>query len=325
MNQDLHASALVIDGLNISRFGPQVFADMRKGGLTAANCTCSVWEGFDATLGAIGQWKRWFDQHADLIVQIRTTDDIHRAKADGRSGIILGFQNATAFEGRLDYVSFFKDQGVGIVQLTYNTQNLIGSGCYESDDGGLSDYGREILAEMNRVGIVCDLSHVGAKTSRQAIEASSRPVCYSHCLPSALKAHPRNKSDDELRFMVEHGGFIGVTMFPAFLARGTEATVDDYVEAMEHVIGVAGEDRVGFGTDFTQGHDRAFFDYITHDKGYGRRLVEFGEIVNPEGLRTIGELPNLCAAMVRAGWAEGRIRGALGENWLGFLDEVWGV
>ncbi|UGA38425.1 dipeptidase [Chromobacterium haemolyticum] len=152
--------------------------------------------------------------------------------------------------------------GVRVVQLCYNTQNLIGTGCYERD-GGLSGFGREVIAEMNRVGIMVDLSHVGGLTSREAILESKKPVCYSHCLPSGLKPHPRNKSDEELRFIADHGGFIGVTMFPPFLRRGIAATVDDYVEAMDYVIARVGEDCVGYGTDFTQGYDQAFFDWIT--------------------------------------------------------------
>ena len=267
----------------------------------------------------------WFEAHGDLIQQAFTTDDIRQAKKDGRTAIVLGFQNGAAFEDRLEYVGFFKGQGVGIVQLTYNTQNLIGSGCYESRDSGLSDYGRDVVAEMNRVGIAVDLSHVGPVTSRDAIEASQKPVCYSHCLPSALKEHPRNKSDEELRFMADNGGFIGVTMFPAFLRRGTESTVDDFVEAIDYVIGVVGEDCVGIGTDFTQGFEREFFEYLNHDKGHGRKLVEFGDIINPEGFRTIGEFPNLTAAMERAGWSAERVMKVLGENWLAFLKEVWGT
>ena len=116
-----------------------------------------------------------------------------------------------------------------------------------------------------------------------------------------LKAHPRNKSDAELRFIAEHGGFIGVTMFPPFLRHGTASTLDDYVAAIGYVVNVAGEDSVGIGTDFTQGHGPAFFDWITHDKGYARRLTVFGDIVNPQGLRTIGEFPNLTAAMGSGG------------------------
>ena len=110
--------------------------------------------------------------------------------------------------------------------MCYNTQNLVGTGCYERD-GGLSGFGREIVAEMNRVGIMCDLSHVGSKTSEEVILESKKPVCYSHCLPSGLKEHPRNKSDEELKFIADHGGFVGVTMFAPFLAKGIDSTIDD--------------------------------------------------------------------------------------------------
>jgi hypothetical protein len=219
----------------------------------------------------------------------------------------------------------FKELGVGIVQMTYNTQNLVGCGCYETRDSGLSDWGREVVAEMNRVGMLCDLSHVGPKTSEDVILASNKPVAYSHCLPAGLKAHPRNKSDEQLKFIVEHGGFVGVTMFPPFLRRGTQATVDDYVEAIEYVINLCGEDQVGIGTDFTQDYDKEFFDWITHDKGHARRLTDFGEVINPEGLRTIGEMPNLTAAMERRGWPEAGIRKVMGDNWLALLRTVWGA
>ncbi|MBX6369118.1 MAG: dipeptidase [Rhodospirillales bacterium] len=322
---DLHADMIVIDGLIISKWSRSVFEDMRRGGLTAANCTCSVWEGFEATMRNIADWKRWFREHADLITQVRTTADIRRAKEEGRTGIILGFQNATAFEDQLGYIELFKELGVGVVQLAYNTQNLVGTGCYESHDGGLSDFGREVVAEMNRVGILCDLSHVGPKTSQDVILASRKPVAYTHVLPAALKPHPRNKSDEELRFIADHGGFVGVTMFPPFLAKGSDATVDDFVAAIDHVINVVGEDSVGIGTDFTQDQDAAFFEWLTHDKGYARRLTTFGDVVNPAGIRTIGEFPNVTRAMEKAGWAERRIRKVMGENWIRILAETWGA
>ncbi len=320
----LHEDAVVFDGLIVSNWSREVFEDMRRGALTAANCTCSVWEGFHDTMLNIGQWNRWFQEHDDLIVKARTTADILAAKEQGKTAVVLGFQNTSAFEDRLDFIEIFKDAGIGIAQITYNTQNLAGSGCYESTDSGLSDFGHEVVAEMNRVGMLCDLSHVGSVTSRDVIKASRKPVAYTHCLPAGLKEHPRNKTDEELRFIVDHGGFIGVTMFPPFLKQGIDATVDDYVAAIGYVINVAGEDCVGFGTDFTQDHDRAFFDWITHDKGSARKLVEFGEIINPAGLQTIGEMANLTRAMERAGWSEDLIRKVMGENWLRVLTEVWG-
>ncbi|QPC42360.1 membrane dipeptidase [Kaustia mangrovi] len=320
----LHDDAIVIDGLIISNWSRDVFEDMRRGGLTAANCTCSVWEGFTDTMRNIARWKEWFRAHGDLICQVRTTDDIRRAKEDGRTGIILGFQNVSAFEDDLGYIELFKDVGVGIVQMAYNTQNFVGSGCYETRDSGLSDFGREVVAEMNRVGILCDLSHVGSRTSREVIEASEKPVAYSHCLPAGLKAHPRNKTDEELRFIAERGGFVGVTMFPPFLPKGPDSTVDDYVAAIDYVTNIVGEDAVGVGTDFTQGQPPEFYDWLVHDKGRARKLTDFGTIRNPDGIATIGDFPNLTAAMERAGWPERRIRGVMGENWLRLLGDVWG-
>jgi membrane dipeptidase len=321
---ELHRDLTVFDGLIVAKFGREVFEDMRRGGLTAANCTCCIWEGFRDTMNNVARWKGWFREHSNLILQVHTTADIARAKREGKTGIALGWQNLTGIEDQIGYLELFKALGVGIMQIAYNTQNLVGTGCYESRDAGLSDFGHEVIAEMNRLGILCDLSHVGTKTSEDVIKASKKPCAYTHCLPAALKAHPRNKTDDQLRFIAARGGFVGVTMFPPFLRRGTESTVDDYVEAIEYVIGLCGEDQVGFGTDFTQGYGREFFDWITHDKGYARKLTEFGDIVNPAGMREIGDYPNLTAAMEKRGWKESRIRKVMGENWVRLLKEVWG-
>ena len=322
---ELHRELTVFDGLIVANFGREVFEDMRRGGLTAANCTCSIWEGFRDTMANVARWKRWFREHADLILQVHTTADIARARHEGRTGIALGWQNLTGIEDRIEYLELFKALGVGIMQIAYNTQNLVGTGCYESRDAGLSDFGHEVIAEMNRLGILCDLSHVGAKTSEDVIKASKQPVAYTHCLPAALKAHPRNKSDEQLRFIAGRGGFVGVTMFPPFLRRGTDSTVEDYVEAIEYVIGLCGEDQVGFGTDFTQGYGREFFDWITHDKGYARKLTEFGDIVNPAGMREIKDYPNLSAAMQKRGWKAARIEAVIGKNWFNLLHTVWGA
>ncbi len=325
MPSDLHDRSIVIDGLIISDFGRPVFEDMRKGGLTAANCTCCVWENFTETTRNVMRWKAYFREHADLITQIYTTAGIQAAKEAGKTGIILGWQNITGIEDQIGYLGLFKELGVGIIQMAYNTQNLVGTGCYERRDGGLSDFGHDVLGEMNRLGILADLSHVGPKTSEDVILTSRQRVAYSHCLPAGLKAHPRNKSDEQLRFIAERDGFVGVTMFPPFLKRGPDSTVDDYVEAIEYVLNLCGEDKVGIGTDFTQGYGRPFFDWITHDKGYGRRLTDFGEVINPEGLRTIGEWPNLTAAMERRGWPSARIERVIGGNWFALLRDVWGA
>lgn len=321
----LHNDLVVIDGLLICRWSREIFEDMRRGGLAAANCTCSVWENFRETMNNIAQWKRWFVEHNDILMPVHTTSDIRRAREERKVGIILGFQNTSAFEDRLGYVQLFKDLGVGVVQVTYNTQNFAGSGCYETHDSGLSDFGHELVDEMNRAGILCDLSHVGSRTSEDVIRHSAKPVAFTHCLPAALKDHPRNKSDALLRLLADHGGFVGVTMYPWFLRRGNDATVDDYVEAIDYVVDLVGENAVGIGTDFTQGQDRRFLEWLARDKGHARAVLQVGPEVFPEGLKRIGDLPNLTAAMVRRGWKERRIRKVMGENWIAFLAEVWGV
>jgi len=320
---ETYARSLVVDGLIISKWSEDVFREMCESGLSAANCTCSVWENFGDTVRNLVAWNEWFRTFPHYIVRAESTADIRAAKAAGKTAIVLGMQNTSAFEDRIGYVEVLKKLGVGIAQLTYNTQNWVGSGCYESRDSGLSDFGREVVLEMNRVGMLCDLSHVGPATSRDAIDTSTRPVAYSHCLPSGLKAHPRNKSDEELRYIVDRGGFVGVTMFPPFLAKGIDATIDDYVAAMDYVINLVGDEAVGIGTDFTQGYGQDFFDWITHDKGFGRRLTRFGEIVNPAGIRTIADFPNIAEAMDRAGWSDRKIENVLGRNWIDLLDRVW--
>ncbi|MFI9656232.1 hypothetical protein PA6761_00946 [Pseudomonas aeruginosa] len=319
---ELHADSIVIDGLIIAKWNRELFEDMRKGGLTAANCTVSVWEGFQATVNNIAASNKLIRDNSDLVIPVRSTADIRKAKEQGKTGILYGFQNAHAFEDQIGYVEVFKQLGVGIVQMCYNTQNLVGTGCYERD-GGLSGFGREIVAEMNRVGIMCDLSHVGSKTSEEVILESKKPVCYSHCLPSGLKEHPRNKSDEELKFIADHGGFVGVTMFAPFLKKGIDSTIDDYAEAIEYVMNIVGEDAIGIGTDFTQGHGHDFFEWLTHDKGYARRLTNFGKIVNPLGIRTVGEFPNLTETLLERGMPERVVRKVMGENWVRVLRDVW--
>ena len=316
-----HDDIAVIDGLIIANWSVDIFNDMRAGGLTAANCTVSVWENFQATVNNIVQMNKHIEKHSDILLKVRNVADIRQAKQQNKTGIIYGFQNAHAFEDNLGYVKIFKDLGVSVIQMAYNTQNLICTGCYEKDNG-LSDYGREIVAEMNRVGILCDLSHVGPQSSIDVIQASEKPVCYSHCLPAGLKAHPRNKSDEQLKFIAKHNGFVGVTMFAPFLAKGVNSTVDDYVEAIDYVVNLVGEERVGIGTDFTQGYGDDFFKWITHDKGMGRKLTDFGEIINPLGMRKIGDFPNLTKAMNKAKWSDGKIENIMGENWFKLLDEV---
>ncbi|MGD9942563.1 MAG: membrane dipeptidase [Burkholderiaceae bacterium] len=336
MSLDLHKELNVVDGLIITSGERRQLEQMIAGGLTAANVTCSVWDGFRSTMERIAAWKQCFVDNADLCLQVKTAADIRRAKAEGKVGIILGWQNTSAFEDQIPFVRLFHELGVRIAQLTYNTQNLLGSGCYESRDSGLSDFGRQIIDEMNAVGILIDLSHVGPLTSEETVTYSKRPVCYTHVASRALKDHPRNKSDAQLRQLVDRGGFVGATFFTSFMRTGTEATIDDCLEVIEHMIGVAGEQNVGFGTDIRVNyptwspywkHDSHPMIYWQNDKGYARELTSFisSTVRYPGGLTDYTGYPKFTAAMQARGWPPSRIRNVMGDNWIRFLDQAWSV
>ncbi len=317
-------NAILIDGLVIAKFSPEIFRQMHEARITAANCTCSVWHNFRQTMTNIARWKLWFAEFSEIIMQVQNTADIRLAKREGKVGIILGWQNTSGIEDDINNLILFRDLGVRIIQLTYNSQNLVGSGCWESRDGGLSDFGRDVIDEMNRLGILVDLSHVGSVTSADAIRHSKKPVAYTHCCPM-LKSHPRNKTDKELRAIADAGGFVGFASYTPFLPRGEDTTLDDCIEAMEYLIGIVGEERVGIGTDWVQGQDLDFFNYLSADKGKGRATSTPHLRVPPMpiGLENISDFQNFIPAMERAGWNEGRIRRVLGENWLKFLGDVW--
>jgi len=321
------ASELTIfDGLIISNWGRPVFEEMAAGGLAGANCTCAVWEGFEATMGNIARWKRRFIENGDLIVQARSAADIRAAKAAGKTGIALGFQNSWPIGDDLDRLWLFHDVGVRTIQLTYNTQNLVGAGCWESTDPGLSDYGKRLVAEMNQAGVLIDLSHVGEQTSKDAVETSKRPVAYTHVAPFGMKGHPRNKPDDMLKRISGAGGFVGVALYAPFLPKGDASDLDDCVDVLNYVVDLLGEDRVGLGTDFTQGYGPEFFEWLRRDKGTGAGVagpITNSRPANPKGLDGMSDYPNLAEAMARRGWDRPLIAKVMGENWLTFLDDAW--
>jgi membrane dipeptidase len=325
----IYRESVVFDGLNICNWSRPIFEEWQRGGVTGVSATCGLWENIRDSMANVIQWKRWFEENSDLLLQVHTTEDIRRAKREGKTGVVLNWQNTSGIEDRLDYLQVFRDLGVRVMQLTYNTQNYSGAGYIEPEGSGLTGFGREVVDEMARVGIVCDLSHVGARTTADVVSYAKNPPCFSHILPAGLKDTKRNKTDDEIKALAARGGMVGLSLFAPGMKRGNDSTIDDYIEAMAYVIDLAGEDHVGIGTDFSQDHPRpgAFLRWCNLDKGYARELTPFGHAVvkKPAGLARIEEMPNLADAMARVGWSEARIRKLLGENWLRYLAGIWGA
>ncbi len=327
----LYDESLVIDGLNVSNWdSPAVYDSLSLGGVTAINATIATWEGFAETLDNISAWSLRFKERSDSITLVETADDILEAKRSGRTGIILGWQNATPIENDLDRLGLFHRLGVRIVQVTYHERNLLGNGCYERRDDGLSHFGADAVAEMNRLGILVDLSHVGEKTTLDAIETSRKPVAFTHANARSYHDVVRNKTDEALRALADRGGVVGVTCIVTFLRTGYESTVDDYAEAIDDMVGRVGIDHVGIGTDYTQDQPESFWRYIgsqqgtkypsTFDDGTARYQ---DRQLYPKGLETPDKLPNLTDALARRGRGSAEIEKILGGNWLRLLRDVW--
>jgi membrane dipeptidase len=223
------------------------FQAVRESGMTAINLTVSVGE-YEETKQAIAYWKEEIRRYSSNFVLVEKHADIGRAKREGKLGIILGFQDGKMLGQELARVEEFYKLGVRVIQPTYNIANLIGDGCLEKRNAGLSNFGREVVKRMNDVGLAIDLSHCGDQTTADAIALSSKPPLITHSGCRELFRHPRNKEDRELRAMAERGGVVGIYMMP-YLGGTDYATEEMLLNHIEHALKVCGEDHVGIGTD----------------------------------------------------------------------------
>lgn len=324
--QQLYDEAIVIDGLNISNWdSPAVYQSLHSGGVTAINATTAVWENCRETMDNIAAWLRRFREYGDVLTQVATVKDILQAKKDGRVGIILGWQNATPIENDLDRLALFHALGVRIIQITYNERNLLGNGCYERTDEGLSRFGVDAIREMNRLRILIDLSHVGDRTTLEVIELSEKPVACTHANARAFFNHVRNKTDEALKLIAEKGGVIGANAFPLFLRKGFESTLEDYVDAIDDLVERVGIDHVGIGTDFTQDQPKPFFDWIFSQQGTKRQEETIAyPVVHPRKMETPDKLSNVALELYRRGYGQEDVTKILGGNWLRLFQEGWG-
>ena len=323
--KELHERSIVIDGLNVSRWGEEaVYRHLHEGGLTAINATVAVWEGTQGTLRNIARFYKDFDTYSRYIRQVTCLDDIRKAKEEGRVGVIFGFQNSSPIEDDLDLLEVFHRLGVRAIQITYNDLNLVGAGCYERQDVGLSQFGVDLVAEMNRLGMVVDLSHVGHRTTMDAIETSEDPVWFSHTNPRNLCDHPRNKTDEEVKALVAKGGIVGANSFPTFLARGYDSTLEDVLDVVDYWVDLVGIDSVGIGLDFTELHTAEWFHWLMAGKLKGSTVFPLPYPVPlPAGITRADEMPNLTAGLVGRGYSEGDVQKIMGLNVYRLFERVW--
>ncbi len=317
---------LTIDGLNVSNWESEnVYRDLQKGNVNAINATTATWENFAQTLDKISSWYAKFKNRTDIAL-IRNVNDIFQSADKGKIGIIIGFQNASPIENNLDYIYTFNELNVKIIQFTYHERNLLGNGCYERVDEGITNFGIDAIKIMNEVGILIDLSHVGIVTTMETIEYSEKPVAITHANPKSYHNIPRNKTDEALKLMASKGGIVGVTAIAPFLKKGDASTVEDYVDAISYTVDLVGIDHVAIGTDFTQDQPEEFWKYIGSQQGtkFPSTFTDVTTAANyPINFETPDKFPVLIGTMENKGFSKEEISKILGLNWIRVFESVW--
>lgn len=254
---------MIVDGLMMPVPERRWFEEWHDAGLGCVNTTIAVWENASEALGLLGKWQLVLEQNADLIAAASSVDEIERVAASGRTAVVFGFQNTAPVEHNLDLFAAFRNLGVCIMQLTYNLQNYIGCGYWEAKDPGISSrFGRNAIEEMNRLGILIDLSHCGERTTIDAIEMSSHPVAITHANPREYVGTPvygagRLKTTDAIIALARKGGVLGLTPNRNMTRNGAATTLEEFGDMIEWTVDRIGIDAVGIGTDYCPGHPRS--------------------------------------------------------------------
>ena len=340
-----YAEAIVIDALGgpgeynaepLAPLSAKALDDVRASGLTAVNLTVSGVGSYardaDETIRNIAYWNAQIAAHPEHLLQVRSAADLAMAKQSGRLGLVYGFQDATPLGEDPDRVALYDDLGVRVFQLTYNRRNLIGDGCLEPGNAGLSALGRTLVERLNERHLLIDLSHAGERTTREAIARSAKPVAISHTGCAALAALPRNKTDIELRELADKGGVVGIYLMP-FLRTQGQPTAEDLVAHIEHALQVCGEDHVGIGSDgtispidFNDAFRRKHAADVADRRSRG--ISAPGEDADvytflPD-LNTADRLATLAALLARRGHSDARIGKIIGGNFARLFRETWG-
>jgi membrane dipeptidase len=322
----LHKESIIIDGLNISVWDKEIFSKFRIGGITAVNATTACWENFRDSIRNIEKWNKKFETFSDYIMPIRNVEDIKKAKKIRKTGIIIGFQNITPIEDDINLLRIFKDLGVRIIQLTFQDRNYVGDGCWEITDAGLSKFGLRVIQEMNRQGILIDLSHAGDKTTIEAIEASEKPVTFTHTNPRSLKNNLRNKTDEQILALADKGGVIGATLYPPLLSAGYKSELNDFLNVIDYLVSLVGIDHVAVGSDLTENQPKEFFIDALTGKSWEKSLSKLKyPVVYPKRIRSVSDFPNITEALVKRGYTKKEVKKIMGENWFQLYSKVWKV
>lgn len=315
-----------VDCMQYGNWSEKIFMQMRAGGVDAVHVTIAYHETFREMVANIEAWNLLFQRFPHLIFHGKWASDIALARQTGRTAIFFGFQNPSPIEDDIGLVEVVHTLGARFMQLTYNNQSLLATGCYEKEDTGLTRMGREVVREMNRVGLVVDMSHSSDRSTLEAIEHSQRPIAITHANPSFWHPALRNKSDEVLKALGQSGGMFGFSMYPHHLKDKSACTLQSFCEMVARTADLVGIDHLGLGSDLCQDQPNSVVEWMrvgrwTKEIDYGEgSAAQPGFPEQPTWFRDNRDFQNIESGLRATGFASADITAVMGGNWLKFFE-----
>ena len=317
-----------IDNLQYCNWSRDIFEINRKAGLDAVHVTIVYHEDFKELQKEIKKWEKLFYENSDLIFLGNDFKDIEKANLEKKTAIFFGFQNCSPIEDDINLVEKVHTLGCRFMQLTYNNQSLLATGCYEKIDSGVTNFGREVIKEMNRVGIVVDMSHSAEKSTFDAIEISEKPIAITHSNPAFWHPAKRNKSSDLLKALSENGGILGLSLYPHHLKDTTNCTLESFCEMAAKTADIMGVNNIGIGSDLCLNQPDTIVEWMRN--GTWSKSKNFGEgskskpgfPKQPKWFEDARGFVNLEAGLKKVGFSDIETDGILGNNWYNFYKLI---
>tara|TARA_E500000178_G_scaffold349208_1_gene405751 strand:- start:793 stop:1761 length:969 start_codon:yes stop_codon:yes gene_type:complete len=317
-----------IDNLQYCNWSREIFEINREAKLDAVHATIVYHEDFDELKIVLKKWDQHFKENSDLIFLGNDFKDIEKAKKDNKTAIFFGFQNCSPIEDDIDLINEVHSLGCRFMQLTYNNQSLLASGCYEKIDSGVTNFGREAIKEMNKIGIVIDMSHSGEKSTLDAIDISEKPIAITHANPSFWYKALRNKSTDLLKKLSESNGMLGLSLYAHHLKDGTNCKLESFTEMVARTAEIMGVKNLGIGSDLCLNQPNSVVEWMRNGtwarkKNYGEGTKSKPEFPKqPDWFLDARGFKNLNEGLKKVGFSENEVNGILGNNWYNFYKEI---
>ena len=313
-----------IDNLQYCNWSREIFQINRQAGLDAIHVTIVYHEDFDELKTVIKNWESHFSNNSDLIFHGKSFKDIEKAKSENKTAVFFGFQNCSPIEDDIGLVEKVYDLGCRFMQLTYNNQSLLATGCYESVDSGVTNFGKEVIKEMNRLGLVIDMSHSAEKSTIDAIEISEKPIAITHANPSFWHPAKRNKSNELLKILSNNKGILGLSLYPHHLKDGTDCSLESFCEMTAKTAEIMGVEKIGIGSDLCLNQPDIIVEWMrngtwTTSKNFGEGSKNKpGFPKQPDWFLDARGFSNLEVGLKKVGFSENEVNGILGNNWYNF-------